>query len=692
VSSAPSLLAELKRRHVYKVGAMYAVAGWLLVQIVTQVLPVFNVSALGQRILVLIVVAGFPVALVLAWLFDVTPGGIVRTGELPVGDQTAVAVRAQRGIERKLNYLLGVLLVLALGYQVLQRRLPHELAPSGAANDKSVAVLPFENLSHDPDNAYFAEGMQDQVLTQLAKIGALRVISRTSTQQYASRPPALGEIARQLGVANILEGSVQKAGNAVRINVQLIRVEGESHVWAETYDRSLDNVFGVESEVAEAIAQALDARLSGQEKQELAQRPTNDSRAWDAYLHAEVLYQRGESLANALEAERALLDAVRFDPAFAQAWALLAEIRAAANIENWDTSAEGRAAALQALQQAVRLQPDAVETQTAQAFYHFWVERDYAAARRDLERVRQRAPGAAEIAAALGFVSRRQGRWDESLAGFDQAIALDPRNIEYLCQAGLTATGMQRYPLAANYLDRCLDVSPQEASTLALKALMYQLQGQLDAADPLLARVVADPSDVPTISVLAFQKLLRRRYAEGIPLLQPFLQRLDDSRRRERAFLGFQLGDFQRLSGDAAAARASYLRARDDAAVVLVLQPANADLLDLQALIAARLGDPSAALNLVRRAQQTLPVGGDTLAAAAVQDTLARVQAAAGQQDAAIELLAQQLSAPVVNDPLVKPLITRATLQLDPDWDGLRQAPGFRGLIGTSGADQVTRP
>ena len=676
MSAKPSFFAELQRRHVYKVGAMYCVAGWLLVQVVTQVLPVFDVSALGQRILVLVVVAGFPVALVLAWIYELTPQGIVKTDE--VAPDASITRQTGQKLNRAIIGVLGVAVLLLLARQFW----PHAAPPGAAtAGGKSIAVLPFENLSHDPDNAYFAEGIQDQVLTQLAKIGALKVISRTSTQQYAAKPGNLPEIARQLGVGNILEGSVQKAGNAVRINVQLIRADGDAHLWAETYDRTLDNIFGVESEVAEAIAQALDARLSGQEKRDLAERPTQDSRAWDAYLHAVVLYERGESLSNSLEAQRSLEQAVRLDPGFAQAWALLVEIRASANIENWDTSAASRTAAQEALQQAMRLRPDAIETQAAQAFYHFWMERDYPLARRELEQVLQRAPGNADVVAALAFLSRRQGRWDESLAHFDQAIALDPRNMEFLCQAGITSTAMARYPLAARYLDRCLDVSPQEASTLALKALMYQEQGQLDAAEPLLAQIVADPSDVPTVAVLAFQKLLRRRYAEGIPLLQPLVQRLDDSRRRERAFLLFHLGEFQRLSGDTVSARASYGRARDDATAELAKQPGNADLLNLQALIASRFGDTPAALDFCRRALQTLPAGGDVLTAAAVQDTLARVQAAAGQQDAAVEALTRQLGVPVANDPLAKPQITRATLRLDPDWDGLRQDPRFRKLV-----------
>ncbi|MFI4980656.1 MAG: tetratricopeptide repeat protein [Nevskiales bacterium] len=685
MNAKPSFFAELQRRHVYKVGAMYCVAGWLLVQVVTQVLPVFDVSALGQRIMVLIVVAGFPAALVLAWLFDLTPQGIVRTADAPATGESPAAARERQGVERRLNYLLGALLLLGILYVALDHtvlRRPAASAAEGAAA-RSIAVLPFDNLSRDPDNAYFAEGIQDQVLTQLAKIGALKVISRTSTQQYAAKPGTVAEIARQLGVANILEGSVQKAGDAVRINVQLIRADGDSHLWAETYDRKLDNIFGVESEVAQAIALALNARLTGAEKQELADRPTVDPGAWDAYLHATVLFMRGGELRTDVEeAVRSLQDAVRRDPDFAQGWALLAEIKASESIENWDVSEAGRAQALQAVRQAQRLRPDAVETQAAEAYYHFWVERDYEAARRGFELARHKAPGNADIISALAFLARRQGRWQESIELFDQALTLDPRNIEYLCQAGRTAAGLRDFPLAMRYFERCQDVAPQLASTLSNKAWLHQAQGQLDAAEPLLAGIDPDPGDVPTILTVASQKLFRRRYPEGIALLQACLDHLDASRRRERAFLEFHLGEFQRLSGQAAAARTTYRHAQDDAAAVLAGQPGNGDLLNLQALVHVRLGETTAAMAYSRQALQAVPAGGDALSLAAAKDTLARVLAGSGNPGAAIDILEHLLAGPSLSDSEFEPLLTAATLRLDPEWDGLRRDPRFQRLAG----------
>jgi TolB-like protein len=321
-----SFFAELKRRNVYKVGAMYGVGGWLLVQVATQVFPFFDVPNWVVRVVVIAIVAGFPVALVLSWIYELTPQGIVKT------DEVTPDASITRRTGQRLNHAIIAVLILAVLMLLGKILWPHAMTTAGQetppalAGDKSIAVLPFANLSRDPDNAFFADGMQDEILTKLAKIGALRVVSRTSTQRYASAPPNIGEIAKQLGVSNILEGSVQKAGNAVHINVQLIRADGDSHLWAETYGRKLDNIFGVESEVAGAIAQALNAKLSGTEQQELAARPTRNGEAWDNYLHGLVLFNRGESQVDLVDAEQSLGKAVRLDPDFALAWALLSQV------------------------------------------------------------------------------------------------------------------------------------------------------------------------------------------------------------------------------------------------------------------------------------------------------------------------------------------------------------------------------
>ena len=291
-----NFFAELKRRNVYKVAVAYAVVAWLLIQVATQVFPFFEIPNWAVRLVVLLLILGFPVALILAWAFEITPEGIKRAED--VSPDESITSRGGRK-------LVGVTIALAviaaglLAFHLLRSKSTPTPRQSEAATvpaitsqpipDKSIAVLPFDNLSRDPDNAYFASGIQDEIITRLAKIADLKVISRTSTQQYQSKPGNLSEIAKQLGVANILEGSVQKAADQVRVNVQLIQVASDSHLWADTYDRKLVDIFAVESEVAKAIADALQAKLTGGEQQALAVKPTNNSEAYDAYLRGWLL-------------------------------------------------------------------------------------------------------------------------------------------------------------------------------------------------------------------------------------------------------------------------------------------------------------------------------------------------------------------------------------------------------------------
>ncbi|PYK13071.1 MAG: hypothetical protein DME65_02765 [Verrucomicrobia bacterium] len=288
-----NFFAELKRRNVYKVAVAYAVAGWALAQGIAQVFPLFNVPNWALRLIVLTIVIGFPIALGIAWAFELTPEGLKRTEDVD---------RAGRRIPKKHAWIYVVVVGAAISvalfflgrYSAGNKTAPRqrEAATASAMSDKSIAVLPFENLSEDKANAYFAEGIQEEILTRLAKIADLKVISRTSTQHYKSAPENLFEIAKQLGVANILEGSIQKAADQVRVNVQLIRAASDSHLWAETYDRKLTDIFGVESEVAKAIADALQAKLTGGEQQALTVKPTSNSEAYDAYLRGLALEAR----------------------------------------------------------------------------------------------------------------------------------------------------------------------------------------------------------------------------------------------------------------------------------------------------------------------------------------------------------------------------------------------------------------
>ena len=379
---------ELRRRNVYRAGAAYAVAGWLVVQIATQVLPLFDVSPLAMRIIVLVIIAGFPLVLVLSWVYEVTPQGIVKTEEV------APTESITRRTGQRLNTVIIGTLVVAVLFLLTQRYLfPQRLAQSAApVSDKSIAVLPFDNLSDDKNNAYFAEGIQDEILTRLAKVGALRVISRTSTQHYASKPDNLPEIARQLGVANILEGSVQKIGDAVHINVQLIRAATDDHLWAEIYNRKLDDIFGVQGEVAGAIALALNATLSGAEHAAVTDKPTQNAAAYDAYLRARALDGAGYEYSVLRKQIEGYSEAVRLDPNFALAWANLAGAQGYLHFNGVDPELNTIEAIKHATDMAVRLQPDLSEGLIAQGNFHYRVLRDFAGAQKSFEAVLRQSP------------------------------------------------------------------------------------------------------------------------------------------------------------------------------------------------------------------------------------------------------------------------------------------------------------
>ena len=679
-----SFFAELQRRHVYKVGAMYAVAGWLLVQVVTQVLPVFDVSALAQRIIVLVIVAGFPVALVLSWIFDITPQGIVRTGEQTPAQRQAAA--APRGRERLLNYVLGGLLLLAGAYMVAERVWlrpgSQGVAAAGAdaaigkSVDKSIAVLPFENLSDDKANAYFAEGIQDEILTKLAKIGALRVIARSSTQQYAAQPANLPEIARQLGVANILEGSVQKIGDAVHINVQLIRAGGGDHLWAETYDRKLDNVFGVESEVAQAIAQALQAQLSGGEAQSMVARPTDNAAAYDAYLRGlgdEGRAFNGLSRGPVRGAESNYAEAVRLDPTFALAWAHLSIIKSYIYFNLLDRSPELLEQAHHAADTALKLRPELGEAYLAQGYYRYWGLRDFDGGLQFFHQALQRLPNNADVLAAIGYIERRQGKWQESTDHLEQATRLDPLNISMLSGLASNYGSLRQFPQALAVYDRALAAAPQDTELVADKAGVYQRAGDLDAADKLLATVSFN-QDNPQVFEAKLQQLwLRRRYQEGIELLSTQADKETDASIDPLAAPNdFRLGFFQIWAGRPQAAHAPCARALETLNRMRKSDADDVQLADLYAATYVCLGDNAAALRYAKMAVELN--ANDALGRGNMDITLSLIQVWVGDHDAAIAGLPRLLQEPAG--------LTIADLRLNPFWDPLRQDPRFAALAG----------
>src|SRR5213595_818678 len=334
--------------------------------------------------------------------------------------------------------------------------------------EKSIAVLPFENLSRDPDNAYFAEGIQDEILTRLSKIADLKVISRTSTQHYKSAPTNLPDIAKQLGVAHILEGSVQKSGDTVRVNVQMIKAASDSHLWAETYDRRLSDIFSVESEVAKAITDQLQAKLSGEEEQVIATKPTDNTEAYDAYLRGLAYYLKtGLTPANSLGAQKYLREAVRLDPKFAPSWALLSFVEARGYITlTLQPTVALREEARQAADTALTLQPNLGEALMANGQYHYGCLKDYDTAMRYFEQARQLLPNSSQIPESLAYLERRRGQWDRSEWYFNEAERLDPRNLHLLTQHAVTYIHYRRLPEALRKADQVLNISPDDIDTI----------------------------------------------------------------------------------------------------------------------------------------------------------------------------------------------------------------------------------
>src|ERR1700730_557965 len=414
-----NFFTELQRRHVYKVGAAYAVAGWLLVQIVTQVFPIFEVSALAQRIIVLVIVAGFPITLILAWLFDITSEGIVRTGELPASGEAPAVRRERLGIDRKLNYVLGALLLVAIAYFAAERvGLINGARKTSfavtAIPEKSIAVLPFENLSSNKENAYFADGIQDEILTKLASIADLKVISRISTAKYKSKPEDLKTVSQQLGVATVLEGSVQRANDKVRVNVQLIDARTDTHLWAKSYDRALKDVFAVESEVSQEIADALQAKLSPNEANALAAVPTQDPEAYDSFLKGEYAEREAESTRRPEAYEQAAdwyRKAIERDPNFALAIARLVENRIG---RHWsiDRLGEGELEKLrETAEHALALSPNLAEAYIALGLFYYLGQLNYDEALPRFQRAQELQPNNVRALRLIGSVHSRQAQW-----------------------------------------------------------------------------------------------------------------------------------------------------------------------------------------------------------------------------------------------------------------------------------------
>ncbi len=480
-------------------------------------LPFFDVPIWGVRLVVLLIVIGSPLALVFAWVYEITPEGVKRTDD--VAPQRSIA----RHTGRKLDFVIIGVLALVISLLVFDRfRSPRRATPTSSTNEKSIAVLPFANLSEDKANAYFADGIQDEILTRLSKIGAMKVISRTSTQQFQSKPGSVSDIAKQLAVAHILEGSVQKSGDSVRVNVQLIKADHDSHVWAETYDRKLTDIFAVESEIAEKIAGSLAAHLTGREREAIANVPTQNPEAYDSYLRGIALLNK-QGFGQLALARQALERAIALDPNYAQAWARLALTESeiyfgGAPGEGEHTPAQFERAR-RAAETAIRLQPELSDSHLGLGSFYYYCQRDFERALVELTEARKRAPNDAYLIFAIGLVKRRQGNLEEALKLQHEAAVLDPRNSDMWVNLARTYRARREFARSREMSDRAIAIAPDEPDIVAEKADSYIVEGNLDAAEAVIAH--ADLNVLGgAFGTRIYLFILRRQFDQAIALLK----------------------------------------------------------------------------------------------------------------------------------------------------------------------------
>jgi len=602
------------------------------------------------------------------------------------------------------SVLIATLLVAGvsavIGSLVFFHRAPLARAPTAEATattalaaipEKSIAVLPFENRSEDKANAYFADGIQDEILVRLSKIADLKVISRTSTEHYKSAPENLPEVARQLGVSHILEGSVQKSGNAVRVNVQLIKAANDSHLWADTFDRKLTDIFSVESEIAKAIADQLRAKLTGREQQEIAAKPTDNPEAYDAYLRGlAYTLKAATTAATTLGAQKYLREAVRLDPKFALSWALLSYVDALSFLSfNLQPTVGLREEARQAAETALTLQPNLGEALLAKGYYYYACLKDYDTAVGCFEQARQLLPNSSRVPESLAYVARRRGQWEQSDSYFNDAERLDPRNVNLLTQHALSYVERRRFSEALRKLDQVLDITPDDVDTLALKAAIAQAGGDLPRASAILAPLRPGAEQSGALETQIYQAILERRPAQMIARLEEMLATPDPALGYINGELRFWLGWAQEVAGDHAAAQESWRQARNELEPFMKEQQENYLLFGDLALTNIGLGNQSAALALLERAARAITIGKDAIDGPIPIEFLARVAARMGDRDRAIVALQRLLSIPYDGALASGVPLTPALLRLDPMFDPLRNDPRFEKLVASVTATDV---
>jgi TolB-like protein/Flp pilus assembly protein TadD len=653
---------ELRRRKVYRVAAVYAVVAWLIIQICATVFPVWELPNWSLRLIIVANLAGFPIALIFAWVFDATPSGVQKTETPP----STPATRVRTSLLLLIG--LGIVISILAGFFLLPRA-------SAKKIEKSIAVLPFENFSDDKANAYFADGIQDDVLTNLAKISDLKVISRTSVMPYRGRDHNVREIAKALGVSAILEGSVRRAGNRVRVNVQLIDAENDRHLWAEDYDRDLTDVFAIQSDLAHEIAMALQAKLSPTEKAQMETKPTQNADAYLAYMQAHDFFNRPDKwTADLNKAEELFQRAIQLDPSFALAYAQLS------HVDSWlfhssDPSPARREKARTAVNEALRLEPNLPEAHVALGYCYYYGDREYERALAEFAIAQRGLPNDSEVYLAIAAIQRRQGKWQESTENFEKAASLNPSDGTVLQNLATNYAALRRYEAADKIYDRGIAASPNSFGLRGMKAkLAMEWKGDLSYAAKMLKTVPAgfDPGGLVTFS-RANVLIMQRRFQEALQVLQQLPGDVVHGESASPIPKGLTEGMIYRFLGDSTKASEAFGRALVIAEKSVGERPDDAGCHALLGGVLAGLGRKEEAIREGKRAVELLPESKDALDGPEMTIALAQIYTWVGEKDLALQLLEHSAAQPAgIMTPMLK---------LDPIWDPLRDDPRFKQLI-----------
>src|SRR6184192_868710 len=658
---------EVKRRKVYRVAVAYVIAAGGIIQLASAAFPSWELPNWALRLVIVLLLVGFPIALILAWAFDVTAQGI----------KTTPTAAPRRQVRRNVIMLAtaGVVMSAAVGFFVLPRASAHKV-------DKSIAVLPFQNLSDDPQNAYFADGVQDDVLTSLSKIGDLRVISRTSVMQYRDKAANVRDIGKALGVSNVLEGSVRRAGNKVRVNVQLIDANSDEHVWANDYDRDVTDVFAIQSDLAQKIAEALQAKLSPGEKSMMERKPTENGEAYLAFVQAHNLSCAFEDLEKLKQSEQLYARAIELDPNFALAIARYSQL------ESWllheiDRTPERRKKARTLAERALQLQPDLPEAHLALGFSYYYGDNNYDAALREFEIAQRGLPNESEVYLAIGAIQRRQGKWAESTANLQKAVSLNPKDVWPLQNLTFNYAMLRNYDAANKTIDRALAIDPNALEPLEVKSrLAIAEKGDFSVAENAFEAVKSIPmtneQKAKTASARADVFLLERKYREG---LQEAESLPDDMLASFSKGLGdkyYLVGFARKALHDEAGARAAFLKAKSAIEEQLKRSPDAEDAHIQLAKVLAYLNEKDSALAEAQRATELLPESKDAFGGPEITAEVAEVHAILGNNARVIEILDGLLGRPSG--------VTVQGLKINPIWDPLRNDSRFQALIDKYGA------